>query len=108
MSRAWSEREREQLASEIAGLQLLEVEQLKARWRALYQTEAPTRFSRDLLMRAVAYRISIRVAERPVPKSMRPSLTISSTAARSATRTGWLYWPGNSATAWLIRIRLVR
>jgi hypothetical protein len=32
MSRSLSEREREKLAGEIAGLQSLDVEQLKARW----------------------------------------------------------------------------
>ena len=60
MSRSLSEREREKLTGEIAGLQSLDVEQLKARWRTLYQTEAPTRFSRDLLLRAVAYRLQER------------------------------------------------
>ena len=60
MSRSLSEREREKLTGEIAGLQSLDLEQLKARWRTLYQTEAPTRFSRDLLMRAVAYRLQER------------------------------------------------
>jgi Protein of unknown function (DUF2924) len=60
MSRSLSEREREKLAGEIAGLQSLDVEQLKVRWRTLYQTEAPTRFSRELLMRAVAYRLQER------------------------------------------------
>jgi len=60
MSRSLSEREREKLTGEIAGLQSLDVEQLKARWRTAYQTEAPTRFSRDLLMRAVAYRLQER------------------------------------------------
>ena len=57
MSRSLSEREREQLAGEIAALQSLDVEQLKARWRTLYLREAPARFSRDLLMGAVAYRL---------------------------------------------------
>ena len=52
MSRSLSEREREQLTDEIGALQSFDVEQLKARWRTLYQTEAPTRFSRDLLLRA--------------------------------------------------------
>ena len=60
MSRSWSEREREKLTGEIATLQSLDVEQLRARWRTLYQTEAPTRFSRDLLMRAVTYRLQER------------------------------------------------
>src|SRR5438309_6990029 len=60
MSRSLSEREREKLTGEIARLQSLNVEQLKARWRTLYQTEAPIRFSRDLLLRAVAYRLQER------------------------------------------------
>jgi hypothetical protein len=34
---------------------------LKVRWRTVYQTEAPIRFSRELLMRAVAYRLQERV-----------------------------------------------
>src|SRR5437667_7911897 len=60
MSRSLSEREREKLTGEIAALQSLDVEQLKVRWRTAYQTEAPTRFSRDLLLRAVAYRLQER------------------------------------------------
>ena len=60
MSRSLSEREREKLTGEIARLQSLDVEQLKVRWRALYQTEAPSRFSRDLLMPAVAHRLQER------------------------------------------------
>lgn len=60
MSRSLSEREREKLTGEIATLQSLDVEQLKARWRTLYLTEAPTRFSRELLMRGVAYRLQER------------------------------------------------
>ena len=35
--------------------------------------------------------ISISVVDRPVPRSTLPLLRMSSTAARSATRTGWLY-----------------
>jgi len=60
MSGALSEHEREKLAAKIAGLQSLGVEQLKGRWRTLYGTEAPARFSRDLLIGAVAYRMQER------------------------------------------------
>jgi hypothetical protein len=60
MSRSFSEHEREELAGAIAALQTLDVEQLRARWRTLYQTEAPSRFSRDLLIGAVAYRLQER------------------------------------------------
>ena len=61
MSRPLSGRERDKLKDEITGLQSLGIEQLKARWRTLYKTEAPARFSRDLLIGAVAYRMQERV-----------------------------------------------
>src|SRR5262245_15909976 len=60
MRRSLSEYEQEKLAVEIAALQFLDIAQLRARWRTLYETEAPSRFSRDLLMRAVAYRMQER------------------------------------------------
>jgi hypothetical protein len=50
MSASFTEHKREKLAVEIATLQSLDIEQLKARWRNLYPTEAPARFSRDLLI----------------------------------------------------------
>ena len=60
MSRSFSDPEREKLSGEITALQSLDVEQLKARWRTLYKTEAPARFSRDLLIGGVAYRLQER------------------------------------------------
>src|SRR5271167_3573963 len=45
------------LAREIEELQEATSVNLKRRWRALYRTEAPRRISRDLLIRALAYRI---------------------------------------------------
>jgi Protein of unknown function (DUF2924) len=60
MSRSLSENEREKLAGEIAALESLNVGQLKSRWRALYETQAPARFSRNLLIRGLAYRIQER------------------------------------------------
>src|SRR5215472_7100157 len=44
------------LAHEIAALRQASAD-LKERWRALYCTEPPRRISRDLLVRALAYRI---------------------------------------------------
>ncbi len=44
-------------AREIAALPEATSASLKKRWRALYGTEAPRRISRDLLIRALAYRI---------------------------------------------------
>ena len=60
MARSLSKHEREKLAAEIGALEALDIEQLKVRWRTLYQTEPPSRFSRDLLLRAVAYRMQER------------------------------------------------
>jgi hypothetical protein len=60
MVRSLSEKEREKLGSEITRLQSLEVEQLKSRWWKLYGSQAPARFSRDLLVRAIAYRMQER------------------------------------------------
>jgi len=45
------------LAHEIAALRRATAADLKERWRVLYSTEPPRRISRDLLMRALAYRI---------------------------------------------------
>jgi hypothetical protein len=61
MSRSLTEHEREKLAAKIAGLQSQDIEQLEGRWRTQYGTEAPARFSRDLLIAAVAYRTQERV-----------------------------------------------
>ena len=45
------------ISREIVSLRSLPVCQLKERWRALYGSEPPHRISRELLTRAVAYRI---------------------------------------------------
>ena len=45
------------LVREIEELQKTTSANLKQRWRALYGTETPRRISRDLLIRALAYRI---------------------------------------------------
>lgn len=51
----------QKLSIEITLLESLDVYELRARWRVLYETEAPTRFSQDQLMRAVAYRMHERL-----------------------------------------------
>jgi len=61
MTRNVPDKERQKLSAEIALLESLDVAQLRARWKILYETAAPSRFSRDLLMRAVAYRMQERV-----------------------------------------------
>jgi hypothetical protein len=71
MSRALSEPEQEKLAGEIAALQSFDVTRLKTCWRSLYGSEAPARFSRDLLMRAVAYRMQERAMGELKPTTRR-------------------------------------
>ena len=51
----------EPLYAEIDALQSKTTIQLRQRWKALYGTEPPPRASRDLLTRAVAYRLQERV-----------------------------------------------
>jgi len=51
----------ETLSAEIAGLVGLSREQLQARWRELYRTEPPRKIGRDLLIRAIAYRLQENV-----------------------------------------------
>ena len=57
MKRNPSESGTKNLADELAELRGLDPCALKQRWRALYRTEPPRRISRDLLIRALAYRI---------------------------------------------------
>ena len=52
-----SNKEREKLSAEIAALESLDLNQLRVRWKLLYEIEAPPHLSRDWLRRAVAYRI---------------------------------------------------
>jgi DUF2924 family protein len=56
-----SDNEGEQLSAEIAGLESLALNQLRSRWKLLYEIEAPPHLSRDLLRRAVAYRMQENV-----------------------------------------------
>jgi hypothetical protein len=52
-----SDKEHEKLSAEIAGLESLDLNQLRSQWKLLYEIEAPPHLSRDWLRRAVAYRI---------------------------------------------------
>ncbi len=56
-----SDKEREKLSAEIAGLESPDLNLLRARWKLLYEIEAPSHLSRDLLRRAVAYWIQENV-----------------------------------------------
>jgi hypothetical protein len=52
--------ERSEVEAEIAALSGLATDRLRIEWRRLYRTEPPPRLSRDLLLRAVAYKIHER------------------------------------------------
>jgi Protein of unknown function (DUF2924) len=87
MTRNVPDVERQKLSAEIAVLESLDVDQLRARWKILYETEAPMRFSRDLLMHAVAYRMQERVLGGLKPATRRLFERVSHDArARRPTR----------------------
>ena len=52
--------DREGLTRELASLRKLDLGELKDQWRKLYGVAPPTRFSRLLLTRAIAYRLQER------------------------------------------------
>ena len=56
-----SDKEIEKLSREIVSLESLDLNQLRVRWKLLYEIEAPPHLSRDWLRRAVAYRIQENV-----------------------------------------------
>lgn len=63
--RAWmgyidDAQKQEEISREIASLSQLSRPNLKQRWRDLYGTEPPLKISRNLMLRAVAYRIQER------------------------------------------------
>jgi Protein of unknown function (DUF2924) len=52
---------RESLAADLAGLAQASIKLLKEHWQILYGTKPPPRISRELLTRAVAYRLQEKV-----------------------------------------------
>src|ERR1700738_325978 len=79
-----SQSDRASLASEIAALAEATTAELKRRWRVLYDAEPPPRISRDLLTRALAYRL-----EEAALGGLKPSprrLLVQVAAAASARR----------------------
>jgi len=73
------------LAPEIEELQEATSANLKQRWRALYRTEAPRRISRDLLIRALAYRIQEKALGglKPSTRRLLAKVTADASAHRS-------------------------
>ena len=76
--------DRATLASEIAALAEATLADLKSRWRVLYGTEPPPRISRDLLTRAVAYRIQEKTLGglRPSTRRLLAKVAADSSARR--------------------------
>ena len=69
------------LAHEIAALRQATPVDLKERWRALYRTEPPRRISRDLLVRALAYRMQERALGGLKPSTRRLLAKVSAAAS---------------------------
>jgi Protein of unknown function (DUF2924) len=61
----------EELARQIAGLSDLSVKELKDKWREVYGSEPHRRISRELLTRALAYRLQERALGRVKPATAR-------------------------------------
>jgi hypothetical protein len=61
----------DQPTQELAALSALSVKHLKDRWRSLYGTQAPSRISRELLTRAIAYRLQERAFDGLKPSTRR-------------------------------------
>src|SRR5208283_1762606 len=72
---------RSALACEIAALRDATSANLKERWRALYGTEAPRRISRDLLIRALAYRIQEKALGGLKPSTRRLLIKVAADAS---------------------------
>ena len=66
-----SDRSETRVALELARLATLSVKELKARWRAVYTTEPARYISRELLTRAVGYRLQERAFGDLKPATLR-------------------------------------
>ena len=69
------------LVREIEELQEATSANLKERWRALYGNEAPRRISRDLLIRALAYRIQEKALGGLKPSTRRLLIKVAADAS---------------------------
>jgi hypothetical protein len=64
----------------LASLKLTSITELKQHWRALYNSEPPHRISRELLTRAVAYRIQEQVRGGLKPSTRRLLIRLANDA----------------------------
>ncbi len=72
---------RSALSCEIAALLEATSANLKERWRALYRSEPPRRISRDLLIRALAYRIQEKALGGLKPSTRRLLIKVAADAS---------------------------
>jgi hypothetical protein len=70
----------ETVPQKLASLKSCSMSELKQRWRALYHSEPPLRISRELLTRAVAYRIQEQVYGRLKPSTRRLLMRLANDA----------------------------
>lgn len=73
----------EALRSEIATLHSLDLQQLRERWRQLYRTPAPPGFRREVLIRAIAYKLQEKALGGLAPATRRKLLKIAAEAESS-------------------------
>jgi len=78
-----------QVAHEIAALRQATPADLRKRWRALYCTEPPRRISRDLLVRALAYRIQEKALGGLKPSTRRLLAKVGPPLRRRTGRCAW-------------------
>jgi hypothetical protein len=98
MTRNVPDKEGQKLSAELALLKSLDVDQLRARWKILYETQAPTRFSRDLLMCAVAYRMQERVLGGLKPATRRLFKRVSQDARARRRNESCMLWYDSNAS----------
>ena len=79
------------IEDEITALENLGTQELRRRWRRLYHTEPPAGLSRDLHIRAIAYKMQERVHGR-LPQSVKRKLR--TLAGRLETEGGGKFKPG--------------
>jgi len=84
MRRHITHRDRDNLSAEITNLQVIDIAALGQHWIHLYGTQPPPRISRDLLTRAVAYRLQEKVLGglRPSTRRLLKQVAEAATARR--------------------------
>ena len=90
------------IAQRLARLQSASIAELKQQWRSLYHSDPPHRVSRELLTRAVAYRIQEQIHGGLKPSTRRLLLRLAN-HARSRQRLR--FTPASAAPAGTVLIR---